>query len=214
MERDEIVSAVKAAAALHSTIAAIGDIEEGTSLESIGIGQSQLNDLKKDLHRLLTTAMEQPVAWTKFSSSLKIAQRSTVAEIADMASGLVVRLPNCSTIQPTPDVPTCQIWMTRSYFCRILRAVTQWADAAAIPPDGITPELKLGSLTPNFDAGERLRLLQITNQESVFQPFVVNAGDPGPEAVNADVTVHGYAKVLWDNNPTGCSVIVNFPDEE
>jgi hypothetical protein len=62
-----------------------------------------LRDLKKDLHRLLTAGLEQPIALTRFNSRLKINQRSTVGEVADAASGLVVPLPVCSTIQPIPD---------------------------------------------------------------------------------------------------------------
>ena len=213
MELKQVLENVKAAAALHSTIATVGDINDDTSLEKVGIQQDQIGDFKTDLYRLLATGLEEPVAFKKFSSSLKIKGTSTVQEIAAIAQGLVVPLPKCSTMVPVPDVPTCQIWMTRSYFCRILRAVKKWADPAAVPPAGITPDLTLGSLVALFDDGQRLRLIQLTNREAAFQPFDVSAGDPGSKKLTGDTTVQGYAKLLWDLFPTGCSIIVDFPAE-
>jgi hypothetical protein len=89
----------------------------------------------------------------------------------------------------------------------------KWADPAAVPAEGITPELTLGSLVAEFDDGQRLRLIQLTNREAAFQPFNVSAADPGSKKVTGDTTVQGYAKVLWDLYPTGCSIIVDFPEE-
>ncbi|MFN7938352.1 MAG: hypothetical protein U0R19_33800 [Bryobacteraceae bacterium] len=213
MELDQVKAAVKAALALNSNIVGVGDVKEDTTLQSVGLKKTQLAGFKKDLHRLLTTALEEPVPLKKFSANLKVVVESSVREVAERARDLVVPLPVCSTIQPLPPtVADCHVWMTRSFFCRVRRAVQRWADPASIPAFGVTPDMTLGSLVPNFEDGERLRLVQATNQENVFQPFNVSAADPGSGKVDAGTTVHGYAKVLWDNNRTGCSIIVDFPD--
>lgn len=214
MELDQVRAAVKAAVALNSNIVGVGDVTDDATLQSVGIKKIQLAGFKNDLHRLLTTGLAEPVALKKFSASLKIKTDSSVSEIAERARELIISIPVCSTIRPIPPTEAaCQVWMTRGFFCRIRRAAQQWADPASIPDGGITPDLTLGSLVPNFDDGERLRLVQATNHEDVFQPFTVQAADLGSGKVNAGITVHGYAKLLWDNNPTGCSIIIDFPDE-
>ena len=211
MDLNTVLAAVKAAAALHSSTATVADIKDDSSLASAGVGQDQYAGFKEDLYRMLTKGQLEQIALEVFTSNLKIKDKSTMSEIASAACGLTSPLPVCADVIPVPDVDSCKDWMFSSFFCRVTRAVQKWADARAVPCDGITPDLTLGSLIPVFNDTERTRLFQLTEHERVFQPLTDGFRPPKAKKVTADTTVQEYAKVLWDANPTPCSIIVDFP---
>jgi hypothetical protein len=209
LEQKEALLAVKGAMALNSPFVGIGDIEDDVSLESIGIAsKTKLTRFTSDLHRIVRSEHEFPVYYDTFAARLQITGASTAAEIADLMVPLIVVLPVCSTVDPVPDKDSCRLWMKDAFFCRIRLAVTQWANPKAIPPGGVTEDLTLESLVELFDDAALGNLVKATNNQNVFRPFNVTVKHfPG---VAGTTTVDGYAKILWEKNPTHCSELVKY----
>ena len=213
MTNEEVLAAARAAAALHSTIAGISAASADSTFSQLGI--ANFDAYRADLHRLLTTAHEQPLPLAEFAGRLPLTSDTKISQVASAAAPLVQPVIVCDQLNPgdDPDQTACQLWMFKSFFCRVKLAVKRWAKPEAVPSDGITPELQLGELVPHFDTLERKRLVRTVNEDKVFQPYPVTAGDPGAGLVDATTTVQGFAKVLWDHNRTPCSIMINFPRE-
>ncbi len=216
MADQKTLAAVKAAAALHSPIVGVSDASSKKTLAELGIPRQAWSAFAGDLHRLLTTANQQPPAREIFTERLQLRDDSTIQRIAEAASKLVARATECDELDPGQDPvqADCQVWLFRSYVCRVFRAIESWADPAAVPADGVSRGTTLGELVPDLDTGQRKRLILVTNQQRVFRPYNVTASDPGSGLVTSETTARQYAQILWDRTPTPCSRILDFPSED